>query len=91
MAESAAAHAAAILQAIKASGTLVRVEPADFARILSKQDVPLIVRARGGFFQSKWSYLTSYKGLAFFCRSAEPIPLPGRAELIDAAKIWTPS
>jgi len=87
----AAAHAAAIAQAIKASGTLVRLEPQDFSRILHKQDAPLVVRARGGFFRTRWYYLTSYKGLAFFALCDEPLPLPGRAEVIDARKIWAPT
>jgi hypothetical protein len=90
MAETAAAEGAAIAQAIEASGTLVRVEPRDFSRILNKQEAPLIVRARGGFFRTRWYYLTSYKGLAFFALSSEPLPLPGRAEIINARKIWVP-
>lgn len=91
MAEVAAAQAAALAQAIKASGTLVRLEPSDFTRILNKQDGPLVVRAQGGVFRKKWFYLMPYKGLAFFCISAEPLPLPGRIELIDARKIWAPA
>ncbi len=90
MAEVAAAQAAALAQAIKASGTLVRLEPSDFARILNRQDGPLVVRAHGGLFRTKWYYLMPYKGLAFFCISVEPLPLPGRIELIDARKIWAP-
>src|SRR5438445_6559847 len=61
MAETAAAQAAAIAQAIKASGTLIRVEPHDFSRILNKQEAPVIVRARGGFFRTRWYYLTDRK------------------------------
>ena len=90
MAETAAAQAAAIVQAIKASGTLVRLEPHDFLRLLNKQDAPLIVRARGGFFRTRWYYLTPYRGLALFTLSLDPLPLPGRAEVIDARKIWAP-
>ena len=90
MAEVAAAQAAAIAQAIKASGTLVRLEPQDFSRILHKEDTPLVVRARAGFFRTRWYYLMPYKGLAFFAISVEPLPLPGRAEVIDARKIWAP-
>jgi hypothetical protein len=91
MAETAAAHAAALAQAIKASGTLVQLEPRDFARMLQKQDSPLVVRARGGLFKTKWYYLTPYKGLALFCMSPEPLPLSGRTEVIEARKIWTPN
>src|SRR2546425_725737 len=50
-AESAAAHAAAIAQAIKASGVVVRLEAGEFLRILHRQDEPLIVLARGGFLK----------------------------------------
>ena len=91
MAETAAAHAAAIAQAIKASGVVVRLEPADFLRILNRQDEPIVVRAPGGFFQARWRYLTTYKGLAFFAQSSDPLPLPGRAQVVDAQKIWIPT
>ena len=91
MAESAAARAAAIAQAIKASGVVVRVEPADFQRILNQQDEPIVVCARGGFFRTHWRYLTTYKGLAFFTMSPDLLPLPGRAQLIDARAIWVPN
>ena len=76
-----AAHAAAIAQAIKASGVLVRVEPMEFLKILNRQDEPLVVIATGGVFRTWWRYLTSYKGLAFFtkyasaCRPIAPIYL----------------
>jgi hypothetical protein len=42
----AAAHAAAIAQAIKASGVLVRVEPMEFLKILKRQDEPLHLAGR---------------------------------------------
>ena len=90
MAASAGHAAAAIAQAIKASGVLVSVETQTFLRILSLQDEPLIIRAHGGVFRPQWRYLTSYKGLAFFAKSADPLPLPGRAQVIDAKKIWMP-
>ncbi len=86
----AAAHAAAIAQAIKASGVVVRVETVEFLRLLNRQDEPIVIRAPGGFFQAPWRYLTTYKGLAFFTDSNDPLALPGRAEIIDAGKIWIP-
>lgn len=86
----AAAQAAAIANAIKASGVLVRLEPSEFLKILGRQDEPLVVLAHGGFFRSSWQYLTSYKGLAFFTKSAEQLLLPGRAQIVAAASIWIP-
>ncbi len=87
----AAAHAAAIAQAIKASGVLVRVQPEEFLRIVNRQEASLVVKAPAGFLQRGWRYLTSYKGLAFFTKAPEPLPLPGRAEVVEAETIWVPS
>jgi hypothetical protein len=85
-----AAAAAAIAQAIKASGVLVRVEPAQFEAIVGRTRAPLVVTATGGLFTTNYQYLTSYKGLAFFTKSPSLIPLPGDAELIVAGKIVIP-
>lgn len=89
-AASGAAAAAAIANAIKASGAIVRVEPGDLTNILRRQENPLIVHSSGGVFSTSHSYLCSYKGLAFFAKSPEPLRLPAGAEVIEARKIWIP-
>jgi hypothetical protein len=89
--EAAAARAAAIARAIKASGSIVSVEPDDFLLIISKSNKPLVVMATGGFIKTNYQYLTSYKGLAFFTKSPVPLSLPGDIELIAANKIWIPN
>ena len=86
----AAARAAAIAQAIKASGAIVKVEPEDFMKILSKTREPLVVMARGGFMKPKYQYLTAYKGLIFFTKSPAQLILPGGVELIVSNQIWIP-
>lgn len=86
----AAAVAAAIAQAIRASGVLVRVSPDDFQKILRKSEQPLVIYAKGGFFTSNHQYLTSYKGFAFFTKSATEIIFPPGTEVIVANKIWIP-
>jgi len=88
---AAAARAAAIAKAIKASGAIVCVEPDDFLFILSKTDRPLVVMAKGGFLKANYQYLTAYKGLVFFAKSDTEILLPGNTELIFSNKIWIPS
>lgn len=90
MAAGAAAAAAAIAEAIKASGVVVRVSPADFHAILLKVEKPLVIYAEGGLFSTNYQYLVSYKGLAFFTKSSEPILLPSAVETIVAKKIWIP-
>jgi hypothetical protein len=84
----AAAHATA--NAVKACGTIVHVQPDEFLKILSFQDNPLIVRASGGLLSRSFRYLTSYKGLAFFCKSGSELILPGQSQLILAKKISIP-
>ena len=89
-AAGAGAAAAAMVQAVKASGTIVRVEPEEFERILARQPGLLVVTAQGGIFSTKYQYLTSYKGLAFFTESATPLNLASNIELVTAKKIWIP-
>lgn len=87
----AAANEAAIADAIKASGAIVSVEPGDFEAILRKTEAPLVVRAQGGVFTTKYYYLTAYKGLIFHTKTETPLPLPPKAEIVNARKIWVPS
>jgi hypothetical protein len=89
-ASAGAAAAAAIAQAIKASGVIVRVEPNDFLGIVHRQPGALVVHATGGFFSTNYQYLMSYKGLAFFTKSSEPLNLPSGTELVEAKAIWIP-
>jgi hypothetical protein len=90
MAAGGAAAAAAIVQAIKASGVIVRVEPGEFSKLMNRANDPLIVLAEGGLFSKNYQYLMSYKGIAFFTKSGTPLPLPGGAELVTAGRIWVP-
>jgi len=99
-----AGAAGAIIQAAKASGVIVRVEPDQFIEILLRMEKPLIVAAEpqggpprplianllGGIFKASCRYLTSYRGIAFFTKAAQPLPLPKDAEIVAASKIWVP-
>jgi len=90
MAEAAAIIAAQIAEAIKASGTIVKVEPEVFAKLLARIDNPLVIYSEGGVISTNYQYLTSYKGFAFFTKADEQISLPRTAEVIVAEKIWIP-
>ena len=90
MTGAAAAHQAAIANAIKASGAIVQLEPEGFIAILQKSKDPLVVYAEGGVFSVNYQYLTSYKGLIFFTKSRTPLRLPVGAEIVNAKKIWIP-
>lgn len=87
---STVAIVATITNAIKACGTLVRVEPHEFLKIVEKQDQPLVVRRSPGVFSNSTKYLASYKGLAFHCKSQTELNLPHKTELINAKKFSIP-
>ena len=90
MSSAATAVIAAMIRAVKASGTIVRVEANEFLKILAKTKTPLVVQHEGGVFGKKYYYLTSYKGLAFHTKSKTPLNLPGDIELIAAQTFWMP-
>ncbi len=87
----AAAAAIAIAEAIKASGSIVRVTSEVFQSIVQRNDKPLVVAAKSTFFKTSYSYLTSYRGFVFFAKSDEPLLFKSSAEIVEAKKIWIPS
>jgi hypothetical protein len=89
-AAGAAGAAAAIAKATKASGVLIKLDREEFAKLLMRVKDPLIVIAEGGLFRKNFQYLVSYKGLAFFMKSANPLALPTGAEVVSAGRIWIP-
>ncbi|HKQ99553.1 MAG TPA: hypothetical protein VJT09_02700 [Pyrinomonadaceae bacterium] len=90
MAAAGAAAAAAIANAIKASGVVVRVDTVNFQTILRKMERPLVIYAEGGVFSTKYYYLVSYKGFAFYTKSPAPLLLPSGAETVVTKNIWIP-
>jgi hypothetical protein len=90
MGAEAAAIAAMIANAIKASGTVVKIEPDEFVKILNKVEAPLVVYAEGGMISTNYQYMVSYKGFAFYTKADEQINLPKNAEVVITDKIWIP-
>ena len=90
MAAAGGAVAAAIANAIKASGVVVRVDSVNFQVILRKIEKPLVIYAEGGVFSTNYQYLITYKGFVFFTKSPAPLLLPSGAETIMTKKIWIP-
>jgi hypothetical protein len=82
--------AAAQANAIKASGVIVSVTPPDFERIVNRIENPLVIASRGGFWGTKYHYLTSYRGFAFFTTSNSILSLPEGTEIMPAETIWMP-
>jgi len=99
MIDGGAAAAAAIANAIRASGVLVKMEVADFLNILAREERPTVVVAppqswtfrRLGAQMSKYRYLTSWRGLAFWCETKELLDLPAGVDVIQARSIHIPA
>ncbi|TET50619.1 MAG: hypothetical protein E3J64_08020 [Anaerolineales bacterium] len=87
---SGAAAVAVIAQAIKASGAIVNLDPEGLQEIIRRQDRPLIVFAVSRFPRMRYKYLTSYKGLAFYAESRQPLALSPLCEIVEAKRIWIP-
>lgn len=85
------AAAAAIANAAKAYGAIIRLEPEEFMKLLGKLEAPTVVTGIGGVFTKKYQYLSNYKGLFIFTESKTPLQLPYKAEVIQAKNIWVPA
>ncbi|HLL77015.1 MAG TPA: hypothetical protein VK421_17300 [Pyrinomonadaceae bacterium] len=90
MAAAGGAAGAAIANAKRASGVVVNVTPENFSKIVARTERPLVVHATGGVFSTHYQYLTTYRGLAFYTKSRQPLQLPFGTELITAESIWIP-
>ena len=82
-----------VANATKASGAIVRLDPDEFMKIVSRAKGRLVVvsPARGGIFSRNNEYLMSYKGIFFYTKTPAPLNFPGDSELVNARGFWMPS
>lgn len=65
MSAAAAAAQAAINQAVKASGTLIRIEAEEFSRLIRNMDDGIVVEAETGIFSTSLNTLPAIRDLPF--------------------------
>ncbi len=87
---AAGGAAAATANALKASGSLIKVELRDFEKILDKTENSLVVHSSGGMLSRSQHYLVSCSGFTFYYKGKEPLRLPERFDVIEAKSIWIP-
>lgn len=90
-AAAALAAQAAAINALKAYGTIVLLEPRSFIDILSRSERPLVVHTTGGVFRTVHKYLIPYRGLVFYSKFPSPIRFHEDVELVEAGKFWIPN
>jgi hypothetical protein len=91
MGGAGAAAAAAVMQAIKASGAIVNMAPGEFQRLLEQNSQGVVVHSQGKFFSRKHKYLMAYRGLFFYTASREPLTVPRAVQVVEAKRIWIPT
>lgn len=92
MSAHVAIHAAAVAaaNATKASGPVVEVSAGEFLTAVSRAVSPMVLVAQAGIFRKRYRYPMSYKGVAFYTESKEPLILPNRTELVRLGKLSIP-
>ena len=89
---AAAAHHRQVINATRALGAIVLLEPDEFEKIIARcDDIPLVVHAVGGWFSTTHQYLTNYKGIFFYTKSSDSLRFRHQVELIESGKIWIPA
>lgn len=76
--------------ALKMSGVFVKLDRSDFQNLLNRNENLAVVVYESNFFGTKFTYITSHKGLAFFCKTKEALSVPGRHEVFNAKSITLP-
>jgi hypothetical protein len=80
----------ATIKAQQIFGVLVHVAPEDFLLIVNHQDSPVVVECATGRFRKRFTYLTSFQGLAFCAKSPNKLEIRKDALLIAAEKAVLP-
>lgn len=76
--------------ALKMNGVFVKLERYDFQNLLNRNDNLAVVVYQNNFFGTTFTYVTSHKGLAFFCKTKEQLSIPGKHEIFNAASLALP-
>ena len=76
--------------ALKACGSIVSLDEMEFERLLEKTAKPMVVLAVGRGMNPTRKYLTSYRGLTFYCKTKKDVLIPNDAEVVRAKKISIP-
>lgn len=69
------------------SGVRVAVEPAEFIKIISRANAPLVIMEETGVIKEKYLYLTIYRGVPIIAKSERKLALPEDADTIEASEI----
>ena len=72
------------------TSVVINTDPDVFLSVVERNKDGLVVMSESGLLRTKYRYLTSYKGLIFYCESAERLTLSPNIELLTAESIQVP-
>lgn len=72
------------------TSVVINTDPDVFLRVVERNKDGLVVMSQSGVLRTKYCYLTSYKGLTFYCESRERLTLSPNVELLAAESIQAP-
>ncbi len=79
-----------IQNALRVNGAFVRLSPEDFQNLLNRSEDLIVVTSKTGIFNNTYLFLTSYKGLIFYCKNKEQISIPSKHEKLHSESITLP-
>jgi len=77
-------------QALKMNGVFIRLTPEDFQNMLNRNENLAVVISSVKFFGTTHTYVTSHKGLLFYCKGKEQLSVPSKHEIIHASSMSLP-
>jgi hypothetical protein len=78
-------------QILKMNGVFARISPEDFQNLMSRNEGLMIVASKAGIFGNQFQYLTSYKGLIFYCRCGEKLSISSKHETLYSESVSIPT
>jgi hypothetical protein len=76
--------------ALRMNGAFVKLTPEDFQNLLNRNEGLAVVTTSTTFFGTTFTYVTSHKGLIFFCKTKSQLSVSTKHETILAQTVALP-
>lgn len=77
-------------QALRMNGVFIKLTPEDFQNLLNRNEGLAVVTTSTHFFGTTFTYVTSYKGLIFYCKTKSQLSVSSKHESILAQSVALP-
>jgi len=77
-------------QALKMNGAFIKLTPEDFQNLLNRNEGLAVVTTSTSFFGTTFTYVTSHKGLIFYCKTKSQLSVSNKHEKILVQSVSLP-